>query len=146
MEEVNISKLQKVGTCFKKENIFLGTLLQVKEDAEKILKGKLENSIPEEILALLIKNCSITSEQFDIFYKDENGYTRFVAEGPETFVGDNSDGKGIVTNLVPIWDYYSEDEVTEIMVNDSFMAISVTAFKPIWEYNRKYNLKKREDI
>ena len=111
---MEISKEQKIGTHFKKENIFLATVVSV-------------------------SNVFLSSEQFDIFYKDDRGYTRFVEEGPETFVGDNSDGKGIVRNVVPIWEYYSKEQVFECMLNNEFMAICVLDIEPLYKYNNDYN-------
>lgn len=67
-----------------------------------MLKSKVSNKIPGFFLSFLVDKGALNTEQFDIFYKDETGYTRFVEEGPETFVGDNSDGKGFISNVVPI--------------------------------------------
>lgn len=152
---MEITKSQKIGTYFKKENIFLATVSEASLESPNILNSKLENNISEKLLEMIKKKDFVmseeliemfeqagflTSEQYDIFYKDENGYTRFVEEGPETFIGDNSDGKGIIRNVISIWDYYSEDEIQEVMINNKFMAISSTNEEPLHRYNKDYNL------
>ena len=123
-----VNNQQKIGTHFKKENIFLATVSE-----------KMDSKVPENLMALFVDVGFITSEQVDIFYKDDTGYTRFVEEGPETFAGDNSDGKGIVRNVVSIWNYYSEEQVTECMLNNEFMVICVSDMAPLYKYNEDYN-------
>lgn len=134
-----VSNQQKIGTHFKKENIFLATVSVNNADAKEMLKSKADGKVPEDLMALFVDKGVISSEQFDVFYKDDMGYTRFVEEGPETFVGDNSDGKGIVRNVVSIWEYYSEEQVLECMLNNEFMAICVLDMDPIYKYNDDYN-------
>lgn len=136
---MKVSNQQKIGTYFKKENIFIATVSASNTDTKEILKSKTDGKGPEELMALLVDKGYISSEQFDIFYKDDKGYTRFLEEGPETFAGDNSDGKGIVRNVVPIWEYYSEEEVFECMLNNEFMAICVLDIEPLYKYNDDYN-------
>ena len=136
---MKVSNQQKIGTYFKKENIFIATVSASNTDIKEILKSKTDGKGPEELMALLVDKGYISSEQFDIFYKDDKGYTRFLEEGPETFAGDNSDGKGIVRNVVPIWEYYSEEEVFECMLNNEFMAICVLDIEPLYKYNDDYN-------
>lgn len=135
---MRISNEAKIGTHFKRENIFLATILDNETQTEDVFKGRV-NGLVKKILGCLIKAGAVKSEQFDVFYKDENGYTRYVEEGPETFVGDNSDGKGIICNVVPIFEYYTEDMVKEVMINDSFFAIVVKDDKPLHKYNEDYN-------
>lgn len=137
---MRVSNEAKIGTHFKRENIFLATIVDNADQTEEVVKGK-ANGLVKNILGKLIKAGAIKSEQFDIFYKDENGYTRYVAEGPETFVGDNSDGKGVICNVVPIFDYYTEDMVKEVMINESFYAIVVKSEEPLYKYNEDYNKK-----
>ena len=116
-----VTNVKNVGNYFKKENIFLATVSKVNMCTEEAKKN------------------IITSEQFDVFYKDERGYTRYEKEGTETFAGDNSDGKGFIKNIVSIWKYYSEDQVKEVLVNDNFMAIATTIVAPMYMYNNHYN-------
>ena len=104
-----------------------------------MLKSKADDKVSKDLKSLLVDKGLISSEQFDVFYKDDMGYTRFVEEGPETFVGDNSDGKGIIRNVVSIWEYYSEEQVLECMLNNEFMAICVLDMDPIYKYNDDYN-------
>lgn len=134
-----VSNQQKIGTHFKKENIFLATVSVNNADAKEMLKSKADDKVSKDLKSLLVDKGLISSEQFDVFYKDDMGYTRFVEEGPETFVGDNSDGKGIIRNVVSIWEYYSEEQVLECMLNNEFMAICVLDMDPIYKYNDDYN-------
>ena len=139
---MRVSNKQKIGTHFKKENIFLATVSSSNADNKETLKSKMsdmDSKIPKVLMALLVDKNFISSEQYDVFYKDDTGYTRFVEEGPETFAGDNSDGKGIIRNVVSIWDYYSEEQVTECMLNNKFMAICILDMDPIYKYNEDYN-------
>ena len=138
---MKISNKQKIGTHFKKENIFLATVSASDTDTKEMLKSKMDGKVPNDLLALFVDKGIISSEQeqFDVFYKDDAGYTRFVEEGPETFAGDNSDGKGIIRNVVSIWEYYSEEQVVECMLNNEFMAICVLDMEPLYKYNDDYN-------
>lgn len=136
---MKVSNQQKIGTHFKKENIFLATVSASNTDTKEILKSKTDGKVPEDLMALFVDKGFISVEQLDVFYKDDTGYTRFVEEGPETFAGDNSDGKGIVRNIVSIWEYYSEEQVSECMLNNEFMAICVLDMEPLYKYNDDYN-------
>lgn len=139
---MTVSNQQKIGTHFKKENIFLATVSVSNVDTKEMLNSKMagiDSKVPENLMALFVDNGFISSEQFDVFYKDDTGYTRFLEEGPETFAGDNSDGKGIVRNVVSIWEYYSEEQVTECMLNNEFMAICILDMAPLYKYNEDYN-------
>ena len=139
---MTVSNQQKIGTHFKKENIFLATVSTSNVDTKEMLKSKMsgrDSKVPEDLMELFVDKGFISSEQVDIFYKEDMGYTRFGEEGPETFAGDNSDGKGIVRNVVSIWDYYSEEQVTECMLNNEFMAICVYDMAPLYKYNEDYN-------
>ena len=137
---MDVSNITKIGTHFKKENIFLATISNNGEDTIEMLKSRTEG-IPDKLLRKLTDGRCISFEEYDVFYKDENGYTRFVEEGPETFVGDNSDGKGFIKNVVPIWDYYPESEVVEATVNSCYISIFVTTMEPLYKYNEDYNKK-----
>ena len=99
----------------------------------------MDSNVPEDLMAFFVGKGFLSAEQFDIFYRDDTGYTRFVEDGPETFAGDNSDGKGIIRNVVSIWEYYTEEQVTECMLNDKFMAICVFDMAPLYQYNEDYN-------
>ena len=131
-----------IGNHFKKENIFLCTVTDNGQSLVSQLKEKISipENIPEEVLELLINNGVISNQQYDIFYQDENGYTRFVEEGPETFKGDNSDGKGIIENVVSVWDYYDEEDLFEGIVNGN-LVILVGRLEPLEKYNEDYNLQ-----
>ena len=117
---MKLTNIQNIGTAFKKENIFLATIKGLRE------KQKFLDSI-------------IDYEEADLFYKDEKGYIRFGDEGPEIFVGDDSDGKGLIQNVIPVWDYYSEEELKEALANDTFTIIVVTTMEPLEKYNDDYN-------
>lgn len=137
---MTISNETTIGTHFKRENIFIATILDNETQTENILNQKTNGNF-KNILSTLVKAVVFNSEQFDIFYKNENGYTRYVKEDPETFAGDNSDGKGIICNVVPIFDYYTEDMVKEVFINDSFWGIGVKDNNPLYKYNKDYNNK-----
>lgn len=136
---MEVSNQQKIGTHFKKENIFLATVSASNTDSKEMLKSKMDSKVHEELMALFVDKGIISSEQFDVFYKDDAGYTRFVEEGPETFAGDNSDGKGFIRNVVSIWEYYSDEQVFECIINNEFMAICVLDVDPLYKYNYDYN-------
>ena len=136
---MEVSNRQKIGTHFKKENIFLATVSTSNTDTKELLKSKVDGKMPGETIDFLVDGGFVSSEQFDVFYKDNPGYTRFVEEGPETFAGDDSDGKGIIRNVVSIWEYYSEEQVLECMVNNEFMAIFILDAEPLYKYNDDYN-------
>lgn len=143
----------KIGTHFKKENIFLATVVVSNEETMNNLKSKMGRKMPDvqlgnkkvssghfsSFLEAMVNRGIIAYEEVDIFYKDEKGYTRFVEEGPETFVGDNSDGKGFIKNVVSVWDYYAEDELIEIEVNNAFIGIADKVLEPLKKYNEDYN-------
>jgi len=144
MKEIKATNLQDIGTYFKKENIVLATIQCSKQDTKGMLEEAMQGVEVEAeaknfILDRLIDSEAITSVQVDIFYQDEKGYTRFADDGPETFVGDDSDGKGIIRNVVPVWDYYSETELVEATINGSFIAITITNDGPLRKYNQDYN-------
>ena len=88
-------KKNPIGTAFKKENIFLATVdcpIAKKELEEVLQKGGCRvTGMPGEknILDLMVPLC--TRQEYDIFYKDGKGYTRFLLDGNETFAGDGSE-------------------------------------------------------
>lgn len=151
---MKLTNLQNIGTTFKKENIVLATLIVSPTGTEAKMKAVLGDKISEdnlmekEFFEKMIESQIITLEEPDIFYKDENGYTRFDEGGLETFVGDGSDGKGLIKNVVSVWDYYSEDELKEAEANDSFIIIGVTTREPLKKYNDDYNkwINKKEVV
>lgn len=49
--------------------------------------------------------------EFDLFYKEDNGFTRFSWFGNEFYAGDNSDGKGQFCNIIPAWEYYTKEDL-----------------------------------
>ncbi len=134
-----ITNVQQIGNYFQKDNIFLATISDVKQEETKDMLGSCV-CVSKELLEILMTKTLISSEQIDIFYKDENGYTRFLDDGPEVFAGDNSDGKGFIKNVVSIWKYYKEDQVEEGKINDSFMAILPKVIEPLYDYNKDFNL------
>lgn len=139
-----------IGTTFKKENIFLATVdcPMEMEEVDTILKngGCDLSAISEGENLLGLVTGAFTRQKFDIFYKDENGYTRFFMEGNETFVGDGSDGKGKLYNIVSAWDYFREDELSEMENDKGEPAICDEAGEnednPLYKYNMDYNLNK----
>ena len=113
-----------IGTTFKKENIFLATFDCPidKKELDAILKRRGINlsEYPKMVKAILGKFSTCTMQEYDIFYKDGKGYTRFLLEGNETFAGDGSDGKGKLYNIVSVWKYYGEDELSTTPANLPF--------------------------
>ena len=136
---MDIINKSAIGNHFKKENIYLGTIKGGKQSLSPELKANFKN-IPEELLELLLKSGILSTQEFDVFYKSEIGYTRFLEEGCETFKGDNSDGKGFIENVVPAWEYFKEDELIEGIVNGNLIIIA-KAIEPFERYNEDYNLK-----
>lgn len=141
-----------IGTTFKKENIFLATVdyPMTPDEVDAFLKnqGYDVSAMPEgkNFLELIgMAPGSFSRQEVDIFYKDENGYTRFFVEGNETIAGDDSDGKGKIYNIVPACKYYRVYELVE-GVNDKGEPCIVDCVgegenNPLNLYNRDYNLK-----
>ena len=140
-------KKNPIGTVFKKENIFLATVNRPleKEELEAMLKeAKYDPNLPESDVLLGVLNDIFCMQEYDIFYKDEKGYTRFLAEGNETFAGDGTDGKGKFYNIVSVWEYYDEDDLSEVYneVGEPAILDETGKIGKIERYNRDYNLKK----
>ncbi len=137
-------KKNAIGTNFQKENIYLGTYANKDKRTIETLKNMLSNEMfdgqdLDQLVMSLVNDGVLSTECVDIFYKDENGYTRFTENGYDTVKGDNSDGKGIINNIVPIWDYYKEDEVSELSVNDNYIVVAVETTDALDKYNCDYN-------
>ena len=135
---MEILNSRPIGNSFKKENIYLGTVTVNPNTLFEELKKQI-GDVSEEILKDLIDNGIITKCEYDIFYKDENGYTFFTEDGPETIKGDNSDSKGYIKNVVSVWDYYKEDELFEGVINNHTIIIA-TEREPLNRYNEDYNV------
>lgn len=140
--------VKPVGNHFKKENIFLGILMKNGIDESNNLVKQMKERYPffsEETIVKMVNEFILEGvveiEECDIFYKTEKGYTSFSEEGALTLKGDNSDGKGIIKNLVPIWDYYYEDEVFEVTINGE--TILSADYNPMKKYNRDYNSRRK---
>ena len=146
--EIKYGKKQPIGTTFKKENIYLGTLVKNNNCLEELAKDRTDilsddyfKSLPDNILEALFASVipEIETEEIDIFYKDETGYTYFNNFGILTLKGDNSDGKGILKNIVPVWDYYNEEDIFEVMANDQYFMIGTSNINPLMAYDNDYN-------
>ena len=126
---------QKIGTHFKKENIFLATVSATQNN----LKMGLPEGIYENLLeaGVDVNKCLM----FDVFYKEGDVYLRFFEEGVETYAGDNSDGMGTLRNIVPVWDYFLEDELYETRLADGSMAIGFTNEMSLYKYSKEYSMK-----
>ena len=136
---MKINNINAIGNHFKKENVYLCTFI----GGEVNIPDYFSKVIPSDLLDCFVNNSIITSENYDIFYLDENGFTRFVEEGTETFKGDNSDGKGNFINIVSAWDYFKDDELFEADVN-GFKMIVADNVEPLDRYNEDYNLKQKD--
>ena len=141
---MNIIQEKPIGNYFKKDNIYLGTLITNHPDLYYLAKE--QGALGFEFLNDLITMGALKVEYYDIFYKDENGFTRFVEEGPETFKGDNSDDKGIIKNVIPVWDYYNENELSEIVDDNNNIMRSTNNLEGLEEYNKDYNLEKTKKL
>ena len=140
--EFKITSHQKIGTNFKKENVFLATIVENAADTKESLKTEfdtMDSKEKKDFLSLLIQKGTLSSEEVDLFYKDEKGYTRFVDGKPETIAGDNSDGKGVIKNIVPFWEYYSEEQIEEVVADGKYNVICVTDIAPLQKYTEDYN-------
>ena len=128
-----IKKLE-IGTHFRKENIFLATVSL----NDKNSKMAIDNIMLEKLskYGVEIGEC----EMFGIFYKEGDVYLRFFLEDVQTYVGDNSDGMGVLRNIVPVWDYFSEDELFEVQIYDGSIVIGFTTEDPLTRYNFECNL------
>ena len=129
-----------IGNRFKKENIYLGTI--VFYDVQSLLNElkKRTNYYTDYQLKKFIRDGELSNQQFEIFYKVENGYKRFLKSGSEILIGDNSDGKGFIENLVPIFDYYKDSELFEGAINRNIMIVATT-MEPLEKYSKDYNLE-----
>lgn len=133
---MEISDKQQIGTHFKKEKVFLGTITSVNDKLQEKLK---DSGDIATVIESFCKMGFLSMGEPDILYKDESGYTRFEEEGTETLVGDNSDGKGFVRNLVSIWKYFSEEQIFEIKLNNGSWAICCSTPDPVYKYDNYYN-------
>lgn len=132
---MRISNVKAIGTNFKKENVFLATMVYSDEYKKEILMRDLGKEISESnTFEELVKVTS--NEQYDVLYKSENGYIRFTEHGQDIFAGDNSDGKGIVKNLVSIWKYYPLIGVKEAVIDDKHLVIMVHDSIPLFWYSK----------
>lgn len=126
----------QIGTYFDKSKIVLATISKFKPDDETV-KPKEEL---EDLIALLLVRAFIMAPRVDIFYQNENGkYIRFTGKGQQILYGDNSDQKGYITNVVPVWNYYREEQLREYVVNDQIM-IARCDNEPLERYNMDYNV------
>ena len=132
----------KVGKYFKRENIYLGILTY----DEEVWFDKLREESPahlgdcsDEDLRMLIENEIFEDHDYGLFYKYDDHYMRFNYDC-DTLIGDNSDGLGTLTNLVPIWDYFNDDEVFETFLNGN-PYVQIDSYAPLKKYDKDYNKK-----
>lgn len=133
-------KRNAIGNIFKKENIYLGTIIFYDEESLLNELKKRNKRYSEMQLRLFIRKKMVSNQVCDIFYKIDNGYKRFLDNGSEILLGDNSDGKGFIENIVSAFEYYKEDEIFESIIN-SEPVIAVTTMKPFGKYVEDYNLE-----
>lgn len=129
---------QKIGTYFKKENIFLATVYATEKNTKRLLNAESFQALQEALAEAGTGLSKCTT--FAVFYKEGDVYLRFYEDGMETYAGDNSDGMGILTNVVSVWDYFSEDELYETRIVDGTMVIGVTDVRPAYKYYHEYNV------
>ena len=133
---MELSKVQKIGTHFEKDKIFLATLTLPLELSQA--KYNVPENHKKFLSSLNTINSTCLIQEYDIFYKASNGYTRFFETGPDIIIGDNSDKKGSLSNIEKIWNYYSEEQIYECYLNNYWM-ISTIDVTPFEEYTKKYN-------
>ncbi len=144
---MKVSNIKPIGTHFKKENIFYATVEIPLDSGEmqELLSPATKGLDDEEkkVMDRLVEfdAFAATRQECDVFYKDEKGYSRFFDSGVDTFVGDGSDGKGKLINIVSVWEYNSEDKFEEGLVNDRFMCI-ICKDDAMEQYNQDYNINK----
>jgi hypothetical protein len=149
---MNIIEVNPIGTKFDKNNVFLGTLISpmtgndIKEFCEQKKPGSVEEIVAEGFSESLFDKLGeiggMESEEFDIFYKTEEGYTRYFNDGSDTCRGDGTDGKGIIQNLVSAWDYFNEDDIEECLLENNEWILGCHRAEPLDKYNEDYNLSK----
>ena len=141
MEIVNVFR---VGTYFNKDNIVLATIVDPSEITYDFFIKKFDKDIPTEYkktLSTMIDNGGISTEDYDIFYMDNNGYNRYNLEnGIDTIIGDNSDGKGLIINVVSAWEYFDDDDIVEGLLDDSTRILCIKNIKSLEHYNFDYNI------
>ncbi len=81
------------------------------------MREPIGTTFKEEKIFLAMVDSPSGSYDFDIFYKDDKGYIRFFMNGNEHYVGDGSDGKGRLYNIVRALNYFGRFELVE-KVND----------------------------
>lgn len=128
---------QKIGTHFKKENIFLATVNATEKNTKRLLSDEGLRQL-KEALEKAGTELSKTST-FDVFYKQCAVYLRFYEDGVGEYAGDDSDGMGLLTNVVSVWKYFSEDELYEAQLEDGTWIIGITDEWPGLEYYMEYN-------
>ena len=133
MNVVKVGRVWPIGTHFKKENIFLATVVYSEEYKRTVLRRNLGEEIYQsETFEELLK--AFRDDQYELFYKDESGYTCFHTYGVDTLTADNSDGKGILKNITPVWQYYAENQLKEAMVEGCDLVIMVHDALPLHRY------------
>lgn len=135
---MKVSNVRGIGTHFKKENVFLATMVCGEEYKGTLSRNDIgEKVYQKDALDKLAK--PVMYGQAELFYKDENGYTRFTEDGTFTLAGDNSDGKGILSNIISAWEYYTEEQVKEAIINGSHLVIMVHDTIPLYWYSKSCN-------
>ena len=131
---MQLIKKFEIGTHFKKENIFLATVSLNDRNS----KMAIDSQMLEKLINYGLEICEC--EMFGIFYKEGDAYLRFFLEGAERYLGDDSDGMGVLRNIVSAWDYFSENELFEVQIYDGTMVIGFTTEEPLTRYNFEQNL------
>lgn len=149
---MNIIEVNPIGTKFDKNNVFLGTLISpmngnaIKEFCEKKKPGSVEEIVEEGFDETLFDTLGemgcMESEEIDVFYKTDEGYTRYLDDSADTCRGDGTDGKGIIQNLVSAWEYFKEDAISECLLENNEWILGCSESDSLKKYNADYNLNK----
>lgn len=130
-ESIKFTCMKDIGTRFKKGNTFLAVSSINKNNVIDFLKevpgyvpyfSKLLGvDITTDQFIQLVKEgkAELTCSPTIIVYKMPSGYLRFDSGFPELISGDGSDGQAVLSHIAPIFDYFSEDDIKEILLNNS---------------------------
>ena len=141
---MSMTNKQKIGTYFKKENVFLATVNATEKNTKRLLTDEGLQRLKE---ALVEAGTELSkTSTFDVFYKQGAVYLRFYEDGVGEYAGDNSDGMGLLTNVVSAWAYFSEDELYEAQLEDGTWVIGITDEWPGHEYYMEYNARCKESM
>lgn len=140
---INITEIRALGTSYKKEDIFLAMVTPSIKESKETLQDATNGELEEDVLDMLMRLGAISTNQPEVVVKSKEGYIYFTDDGTKaiavTMVGDNSDGKGYVSDVVSAWDYFNEKDFFEAKADGIWMiAIETSAQEKIYRYNEEH--------